>query len=123
MILETQGDFIGLIYQNFNYLETQDFDLIVSQNNAAGTEAWLIAQQDANTGFGDLSLPHVDLSISTGGGASFGNQWAYYLPAIGHRKNRLMWWQCGIANDFVPQFKFWGMGRFVVTDGIANVRI
>jgi hypothetical protein len=34
-----------------------------------------------------------------------------------------MWWQAGIANDFVPQFKFWGMGRFVVTDGEVNVRI
>ncbi len=122
LILETQGDFIGLTYQDGNYLETQDLNLIVSQQNATGTEAWLIAQQDANTGFSDLSLPHVDLSISTDGGASFGNQWAYYLPPIGHRKNRLMWWQCGIANDFVPQFKFWGMGRFVVTDGIANTR-
>lgn len=122
-ILETQGDFTGLIYQDGDYLETQDNALIVSQQNAAGTEAWLIAQQMANTGFSNLSLPHVDLSISTDGGASFGNQWAYYLPAIGHRKNRLMWWQCGIANDFVPQFKFWGLGRFVVTDGIANTRI
>jgi hypothetical protein len=76
----------------------------------------------ANTGTSNFSLPHVDLSISTDGGASFGTQWAAYLPAIGHRKNRLMWWQCGIANDFVAQFKFWGMGRFVVTDGIANTR-
>jgi len=33
-----------------------------------------------------------------------------------------MWWQLGIANDFVPQFKFWGLGRFVATDGIANLR-
>lgn len=121
-ILETQGDFIGLVYQDGNYAETQDLNLLVSQQNATGTEAWLIAQQEGNTGFSDLSLPHVDLSISTDGGASFGNQWAYYLPAIGHRKNRLMWWQCGIANDFVPQFKFWGLGRFVVTDGIANTR-
>jgi hypothetical protein len=121
-ILETQGDFEGIIYQNANYAETQDLDLLVYQQNAQGTEAWLIAQQEGNTGTSNLSLPHVDLSISIDGGASFGNQWAYYLPPIGHRKNRLLWWQCGIANDFVPQFKFWGMGRFVVTDGIANIR-
>ena len=82
----------------------------------------MIAQQHANTGFSYLSLPRVDLSISTDGGASFGNEWAYYLPAIGHRKNRLLWWQAGIVNDFVPQFKFWGMGRFVVTDGVVNIR-
>ena len=120
--LITQGDFLGLVTQDLNQLITQDGISLVSQQNAEGTEATLIAQQRANTGFSNLSLPHVDLSISTDGGATFGNEWAYYLPPIGVRKNRLMWWQCGIANDFVPQFKFWGMGRFVATDGVANVR-
>jgi len=121
--LLTQGDFLGFITQDGNDIITQDSLFLVSQQNAQGSEAILIAQQQANTGISNLSLPHVDLSISTDGGASFGNEWAYYLPAIGHRKNRLMWWQVGIANDFVPQFKFWGMGRFVVTDGIVNTRV
>jgi len=121
--LITQGDFLGFIYQNGNNVITQDGLFLVSQQNAEGSEATLIAQQKANTGTSNLSLPHVDLSISTDGGASFGNEWAYYLPPIGHRKNRLMWWQIGIANDFVPQFKFWGLGRFVVTDGVVNTRV
>lgn len=121
-ILITQGGFDGLVTQAEEFLVTQDDSLLVTQQSNAATSAILIAQQMANTGFGLLSLPHVDLSISIDGGASFGNQWAYYLPPIGHRKNRLMWWQIGIANDFVAQFKFWGMGRFVCTDGIVNVR-
>lgn len=121
--LITQGGYLGLVTQAGIPLVVQNGLFLVSQQNAQGTGALLIAQQDANTGTSFLSLPHVDLSISTDGGASFGNEWAYHLPAIGYRKNRLMWWQVGIANDFVPQFKFWGMGRFVVTDGIANVRI
>jgi len=123
-ILITQGGIPELITQSGNPILSQDGTIFIMQQNPGGTNtAELIAQQDANTGFSNLSLPHVDLSISTDGGASFGNEWAYYLPAIGHRKNRLMWWQIGIANDFVPQFKFWGMGRFVVTDGIANTRV
>ena len=122
-ILVTQGGTPVLVTQDGNDLIAQDGTLFITQQNTGNPPAWLIAQQKANTGFGNLSLPHVDLSISTDGGASFGNEWAYYLPAIGHRKNRLMWWQIGIVNDFVPQFKFWGMGRFVVTDGIANTRI
>lgn len=121
--LITQGGLLGLITQDAQDLITQDGVMLVSQQNADGTSAVLIAQQEANTGTSNLSLPHVDLSISDDGGASFGNEWAYYLPPIGHRKNRLMWWQCGIANDFVAQFKFWGMGRFVATDGEVNVRI
>jgi hypothetical protein len=109
--------------QNGNFLITQDGSLLVPQQVATGTEAILIAQQMGDTGISNLSLPHVDLSISIDGGATFGNEWAYYLPPIGHRKNRLMWWQIGLANDFVPQFKFWGLGRFVATDGIVNTRI
>jgi hypothetical protein len=121
-ILVTQGGIPPLVTQDGNDLIAQDGTLFITQQNTGGTPAWFIAQQMANTGFSNLSLPHVDLSISTDGGASFGNEWAYYLPAIGHRKNRLMWWQIGIANDLVPQFKFWGMGRFICTDGVVNVR-
>jgi hypothetical protein len=66
--------------------------------------------------------PAVDLSLSYDGGAVFGAEWRYQLPAIGVRKNRLLWWQCGVGNDIVPQFKFWGIGRCVITDGIASIR-
>lgn len=120
--LVTQGGFLGLVTQDLQQLISQDGTAFVPQQVSTGTEQTLIAQQMANTGFTNLSLPHVDLSISIDGGATFGNEWAYYLPPIGNRKNRLMWWQLGIANDFVPQFKFWGLGRFVCTDGVVNVR-
>lgn len=69
-----------------------------------------------------LSTPRVDLSISTDGGATFGNEWSYDLNPLAYRKNRLMWWQLGAANDMVCQFKFWGFGRFVATDGTINIR-
>jgi hypothetical protein len=69
-----------------------------------------------------ITTPAVDLSVSYDGGASFSNAYRYVLPPIGQRKNRLNWWQGGIVNDLVCQFKFWGMGRFVVTDGEANLR-
>jgi hypothetical protein len=121
--LVTQGDFGALVTQDEKYLISQNDSYLIPQQTNSATSAYLIAQQDANTGTSNLSLPHVDLSISTDGGATFGNEWAYYLPPIGYRKNRLMWWQIGIANDFVPQFKFWGMGRFVATDGLVNTRI
>ena len=60
--------------------------------------------------------PRVDMMVSYDGGASFNNVFPYELPP------RLMWWQLGIANDAVFQFRFWGMGRFVVTDGLVNIR-
>jgi hypothetical protein len=120
--LITQGGLPELVTQDLDLLLSQDGLVFVPQQVSPDNSALLIAQQNGNTGFSNLSLPHVDLSISTDGGATFGNEWAYYLPPIGVRKNRLMWWQCGIANDLVPQFKFWGLGRFVATDGLANTR-
>lgn len=121
--LITQSGFLPLVTQDDNILISQDGLIFTTQQNNSGTSSLLIAQQDGDTGISNLSLPHVDLSISIDGGATFGNEWAYYLPPIGIRKNRLMWWKIGIANDFVPQFKFWGLGRFVATDGIVNTRV
>jgi hypothetical protein len=99
------------------FLITQDSNFIITQDSN-----FLILQQEASTGIGPNSVPRVDLSISTDGGATFGSDFAYVLPPIGIRKNRLMWWQAGIVNDLVCQFKFWSFGRFVVTDGVVNIR-
>jgi hypothetical protein len=69
-----------------------------------------------------FSIPQkVALSVSKDGGQSFGTVWSKELNASGHRKNRLIYWNLGSANDFVPQFRFWGLGRFVATDGIVSM--
>ncbi len=114
----TQGNIIFLQYQDEDYFETQDDNLIISQQTDPNDFDYLIAQEDGYIN----STPRVDLSISRDGGASFGSDFPYVLSPVGQRKNRLMWWQCGAANDMVCQFKFWGIGRFVVTDGVVNIR-
>ena len=69
-----------------------------------------------------FSIPSkVALSVSKDGGVTFGSSWDKQLRPIGRRKNRLIYWNLGSANDFVPQFRFWGLGRFVATDGIVNI--
>ena len=95
------------------YLITQAGDNIITQDGS-----YLVIQQE-----GVLNItPRVDMAVSYDGGASFGNEVSYVMNPIGLRKNKLMWWQLGAANDMVLQFKFWGMGRFVATDGVANLR-
>lgn len=96
--------FLLLDNTDFLLLDNSDFNLLSSSEDIA------------------KETPIVFLSASYDGGAVFGSQWAYQLPAIGYRRNRLMWWQGGICNDFVAQFRFEGIGRFVVTDGIVNIR-
>lgn len=107
--MKTQDDNFILFQNGNNFISQQldpsDFDYLISEQNGVLN-----------------STPRVDFSISIDGGASFGNEWGYYLPPIGQRKNKLMWWQCGAANDLVCQFKFWGIGRFVAQSGIVNIR-
>ncbi len=69
------------------------------------------------------TVPIVYLALSYDGGAAFENEVPYYLPAIGNRKNKLQWWQCGMSNDIVPKFSFSGIGRFVAFNGQGNVRV
>jgi len=63
----------------------------------------------------------IDLSVSVDGGVSFGNDYAIILNDYAHRKNKLTFWNLGYANDFVPRFKFWGMNRFVFSDGMVGI--
>lgn len=116
--LITEGSLVNLVTENNRFLQFEN------GNN------WITEFFDL-TDFSDLIMeqpyilnitPRVDLSISIDGGASFGNDMPYVLNPIGQRKNKCQWWQLGAANDMVLQFKFWGLGRFVVTDGIANIR-
>lgn len=63
----------------------------------------------------------VDLSVSKNGGESFGTIWSKNLNPQGLFRNRLQYWNLGAANDFVPQFRFWGLSRFVATDGVVSI--
>ncbi len=89
---------------NFKLLNGTNFNLLSRENTVI------------------YGTPKVFLSVSYDGGQAFGAEWAYELPGIGYRRNRLMWWQGGIVNDLVAQFRFQGIGRFVATDGICNIR-
>lgn len=117
--LITEGLDIFLLSEDGNQLLHENGDYIIAEESADEDDFnFLIMEENliVNT------LSRVDLSISIDGGASFSSDMPYVLPPPGKRKNRLMWWNLGIANDMVCQFKFWGIGRFVVTDGVLNIR-
>jgi hypothetical protein len=114
----TQGNAIFWISQDNKFVVSQDNNDLIFQQTDSTDFFFLIAQQVEYGYF----PPRVDLSISIDGGATFGSDMPYNLSALGHRKNRLMWWQLGLANDMVLQFRFWGLGRFVATDGLLNIR-
>jgi hypothetical protein len=59
----------------------------------------------------------VDCAISKNGGQSFGSYARRNLNPLGNYQNRCNFWNLGMANEFVLQFRFSGLGRFVFTDG------
>lgn len=62
--------------------------------------------------------PGIDMSMSKNGGLSFGSySQRKSVYRVGKRDNRLMWWNLGLANDFVPQFRFFGKGMWRSTNG------
>lgn len=79
----------------------------------------LLASVEVTTSY---ILPQkVQLALSRDGGYTFGNYIDKELNRQGKRKNRLIFWNLGVGNDVVPQFRFWGLSRFVATDGITSI--
>lgn len=117
-IIITEGALVNLETENNLLIQAENGNDLISEQFDLTDFDILVSEQDEFI----YSTPRVDLSISRDGGATFGSDFGYELNPIGQRKNKLLWWQIGAGNDVVCQFKFWGMGRFVVTDGIANIR-
>lgn len=102
---------INILMENGNFFQLENNNLLISEQE----------DPDPNIQYVQ-STPRVDLSVSYDGGVTFGGDMAYILNPIGKRRNRLMWWQLGAGNDCVCQFRFWGIGRVVALNGVANIR-
>lgn len=65
--------------------------------------------------------PRIDLSISYDGGYNFVGDQSYFMNPEGSYRNRVQFLNHGRANSFTHQFKFQGMSRFVVGEGVMEV--
>ena len=75
---------------------------------------------DATT-FPPSTTPRVDLSVSRDGGYNFSNFDSMNLNPIGDYKNRFIYYGLGWGNEITPQFRFWGLGRFVCGNGTLSI--
>lgn len=66
------------------------------------------------------SLQAVDYSFSKDNGNSYSNIERIELSTTGKRERRINFWNKGIALSFVSQFRFWGQGRFLVSNGTMS---
>jgi hypothetical protein len=100
------GDELPILTEDGQNLLTEDGQILLTEGFAEG--ATLIPQR-------------VGLSVSKNGGESFGTIWMKELNARGLFRNRLNYWQLGAANDLTVKIQFWGLSRFVATDGVVNI--
>jgi hypothetical protein len=112
---EDTGEEIGsyavdsyIIDNDGNYLIDNDGDQIIYQV----MDYSAIASATSNS--------RVDLSTSSDGGVTFGNPVGIYLNSTGHRRNIFKYYNLGRYNEVTFQFRFWGLGRFVLTDGVCD---
>lgn len=68
--------------------------------------------------YGDLQA--IDFSFSKDNGNSFSSYERIDLSKTGFRQRRINYWNKGIALNFTPQFRFYGKGRFVGTNGTVS---
>jgi hypothetical protein len=69
----------------------------------------------------DENDARVDLCTSSDGGVTFGNTTGIQLQPLGKRRNIFKFYNLGRYNEVIFQFRFWGFGRFVLTNGVAEV--
>lgn len=66
--------------------------------------------------------PRIDMAISRDGGATFGNFTQKFLNPLGVRKNRVVFWNFGMNNEFCAQFRFWSKSGITVMNGVISNR-
>jgi hypothetical protein len=66
------------------------------------------------------ALQAVDFSFSKDNGNSFSSYERIDLSTTGFRQRRINFWNKGIALNFTPQFRFYGNGRFIASDGTMS---
>ena len=69
----------------------------------------------------DDAVQRVDLSVSINGGQSYSNVYSQYLNERAHFQNRMIFWLNCAQNTLIHQFRFYSTGRFVVSEGVANI--
>jgi len=65
--------------------------------------------------------PSIDISFSKDGNAEYSGRSRYALNAMSLFRNRLRWNNLGQCNEISFQFEFWGLQRFVVSNGYMEI--
>jgi hypothetical protein len=101
-----------------NYFASGEDGFIIAQEAAYGYVGYWATQEIRVESY----APRIDITISKDSGQTFGNASQKFLNTQGNRKNRVIFWNLGQANDFVVQLRFWSRYRKTISNGIIEAR-
>ncbi len=108
------------------YMITEDTFNPPLENSQPMLTEWgaymLVGSSDQHPGYQSTYVPRVDLSLSTDGGYTWSSIVSYPLNPSGYRKNIMNWNRLGACNTMTFKLRFWGLSRFVVNNGFAEIK-
>ena len=100
------------------YFASGEDGFVIAQEAPAGYIGYWVQQENNIESY----APRIDLTISKDSGQTFGNASQKFLNALGNRKNRVIFWNLGQANDLVVQVRFWSKYRKTIGGGLIELR-
>lgn len=113
----------NLIITEDGFVSDPDDDIITETGNTMSLEdSGLDSITPAGPYTADIPyIPRIDLAISNDGGITWSNYNPRELHQLGNRQNILTWGNMGVANDLCFKFRYIGLYRFIVNNGLAQV--
>lgn len=101
------------------YIITEDTEEIIYTEDAfpGGNLPLLI-----ESGYCGIYRPRIDFSFSKTGGETFGSTVPYYMHRTANYYNQPRFTEMGQCNQFTEQLRFWGLWRFVISNGTLEYR-
>ncbi len=100
------------------YISGEDGTVITGEVQEGYEGVFLQSQRVVNP-----YVPRIDLAISNDGGDSFGNYVSQEMNPQGKRRNRVVFWRLGEANDLAVKLRFVSRSRITVLDGVMQARV
>ncbi len=108
-------------YEEYMLTEDTSEDMLSEDGQMMITEESLLNPGSVGNPLNLVYRPRVDMSVSKDSGVTWGSYVGRGLNPIGKRKNIITWNNLGASNDLTLKFRFWGLGSFVISNGIVEI--
>ncbi len=107
---------VSAIEQCYGYILNENGRVIFDEDDTP------LLREDGYCTEGNIGRPRIDVTMSKNGGVTFSNAVPYYLHDTAQYRCQPRFNRLGACNQITMQLRFWGLGRFVIKQGVLEVR-